>query len=53
MKIAGKLHGKTYSISINIIWSPMVGIGDSNNILDDFVCAGMAYEAAAKQKSPK
>ena len=53
MTIEGVFCGRTYSINIIAIRSPMVEMGDTNNILDGFVCAGMDYEATAKQKSPK
>ena len=53
MMISGVFCGRTYSINIIATWSPMVAMGDTNNILDGFVCAGMDDEATAKQKSPK
>jgi hypothetical protein len=51
--IAGVFCENTYSISINVIWPPMVAIGDSNNIPDGFVFACMDDKATAKQKSPE
>jgi hypothetical protein len=48
MTIAGVFCGKIYSININVIWPPMVAMGDTNNIHDGFVCAGMDDEATAK-----
>ena len=53
MTIAGVFCGNTYSINIIAIWPPMVEMGDTDNLLDGFVCAGMDDEATAKQESPK
>jgi len=51
--IAGKLCGNTYSTNIIAVRSPMVAMGDTDNILDGFVFVDMDDESTAKQKSPK
>ena len=53
MTIAGVSCGRTYSINIIAIWPPMVKMGDTNNIRDGVVRAGMDDETTAKQKSPE